>query len=136
MTSALKVLLFCSVFAAVPLLVGCGDDDDADGGSSGDPCAEQLQIEKDAVTAYCADKAAVCCFCLCWQDYQIFNNYDSTQFATDGTCICVEPDPVTPPACEDITLDMAENCVADPAACGQAAADSAQFYCDATPLQE
>lgn len=133
MRNAIAALLATSMVASVLLVAACGDDDDGDAGA-GDPCTQQLQIEEDAITDYCADKAAVCCLCLCWQDYHSLYSYDSAQYALDGTCVCQEPEVGDQPACEGYTLDYANNCIADPTACGAAAVTGAETLCDNTPL--
>lgn len=133
--SKATVTVLVAMLASLGLLAAaCGDDDDGDAGA-GDPCAEEKQIKQDAITEYCADKANVCCFCQCWQEYPSFGNYDAALYADSGTCECVEPQVGDPGACEGAAKTIAEECIADPTACGDAAVAVAEPLCDNTPLE-
>ena len=115
--------------AAIIAVGACGDDDD---GGGSDPCADAAQVQTDAVSAYCADKTDYCCYCQCWESS--YGLYDSQTYMDDQTCTCSDPPDADTAECDGDNLDDANNCLADEAACGEAAVEPAELVCEASPL--
>jgi len=118
------------VLAALLLTAACRDDGDG----KGDPCERAAAAKQEAADAYCAPLALDCCYCSCWGTT---GHYDIEAFLTNGSCVCIAP-PVdtdtSDDACEDETLEQAEECLDHIDECTASYVAQKQLACDSTPF--
>jgi hypothetical protein len=112
-----KLIALFALLALTGLVIGaCGDDDK-------DDCEQAADLRDDVWDSYCSGKSSECWACDC-------HNQGLVAVPTGGGTefTCEQPDPL--PSCDGSTLEEAQTCLADKAACEQGALARATNSCN------